>query len=155
MNELRPELSKVFHEAVESAARRIHDEVMSLRLAPRNSESQSVARTEWDGEGGIPPVGEVCEVTTNDGHNWREVLVLFSDEYVLLVKSTDGLSGYQLLHWSDSDVSFRAVQTPERIAQSAREKAIDEMCSGVSIVDQVYGFRELAEKLYDAGYRKT
>lgn len=48
MNELSPQLAKIIREATEAAARKIHDEVMAMTLAPRNDESQNVARTEWD-----------------------------------------------------------------------------------------------------------
>ena len=104
----------------------------------------------WNGEG-LPPVGTVCEYTSNGGLNWRETSVLFIDEQVVL------LSGYTLYKLVDPDIAFRPIRTPEQIAADERSKAIEQMVYGAVGCERdgqntkaflICGF------LYDAGYRK-
>ncbi len=110
--------------------------------------------SEWNGDI-LPEAGHICDVSTDGGRNWRTERVLFTDDNVLLMTSSTDRSGYKILWWSDEDLQFRALRTPEREAAEAREKALDEMLAGVPILAQVNGLRAFAEKLYEDGYRKT
>jgi hypothetical protein len=78
----------------------------------------------WTGEG-LPPVGTVCEVTTNDGYNWRPVKILFLDEFIILAGEVEGKTDRQILRLCDADVSFRAVRTPEQIAAEKVSKQLE------------------------------
>lgn len=107
----------------------------------------------WNGEG-PPPVGMVCEVTTNDGHNWHPWKVLFADEYVILVGSAEGKANYELLRRCDADVAFRPIRAAEQIAADERELALTDMCVLLGKDPSRPGVREMAGVLFDAGYRK-
>ncbi|WP_338571594.1 hypothetical protein V6L78_26940 [Pseudomonas canadensis] len=107
-----------------------------------------IKRPEWTGEG-LPPVGMVCEYTSNGGLNWRETSVLFIDEQVVL------LSGYPLYKLADPDIAFRPIRTPEQIATEEREAAIQRMLAACPYPGSHDGVARLyTEALYDAGYRK-
>jgi len=110
------------------------------RLVPRPSEPT------WDGEG-LPPVGTVCEFTSNGGRNWREASVLFLDEQVILLR------GYMLFKLADPDIDFRPIRTPEQIAAEERLKAIDEMAEVYRSNFEGH-VKDGCQALYDAGYRK-
>ena len=106
----------------------------------------------WDGQG-HPTAGTLCEMTSNDGHNWRPVLIIFFDDYVTLVGQSEGKVNRQLFKRCDADVAFRPLRTPEQIAAEEREEAIAEMWTtywqpSVSTAMEGLGL------LYDAGYRK-
>lgn len=120
MSELTPELSKVFHDAVEKAARKIHDEVMALRLAPRNAESQIVARIEWDCEG-LPPVGVSCEYF--DGGEWMQCEVVAHRENGAVVLSTD----YEAAYVPPQDL--RPIRDDDQIEAEARKKQLSSLAS--------------------------
>ncbi|MNQ60672.1 hypothetical protein D3C85_749590 [compost metagenome] len=118
--------------------------------APQIDEPQNVAPTEWDGEG-HPPVGVVCEMTTNDGHNWRPVKIIFFDDYVTMIGQADGKVNRELFKRCDADVAFRPVCTPEQKAQSEREASIDRVCREL----EMGGFsgpamRKMVERLHCA-----
>jgi hypothetical protein len=106
----------------------------------------------WSGTG-LPPVGTVCEITTNDGYNWRPVKIIFSDDYVVMTGETAGAVNRELFKRCDADVYFRPIRTPEQIAAEQREKAVQEMVnecpypgSATTAIDCL--------ALYKAGYRK-
>lgn len=112
-------------------------------------------KPEWTGEG-LPPVGAVCEVSSNDGA-WSQARIKFiGDRYCV----------YQYVHQEDrsSDqlfeismyltvMRFRLIRTPEQIAADERKaevNALTEIIGGMPYVRDHY----LAERLYCAGYRK-
>jgi hypothetical protein len=142
MSELSPELNKDIRDAVESAARKINDEVMELRLAPQDTESENVALHDWY-EGGIPPIGLTFEFTSNGGHNWSARTIIYKDDSAIL------LDGYQLFKLADPDIGFRPIRTPDQIPSEERNKAIEAMAA-------ITGGSDLRAciELYDAGYRK-
>lgn len=114
-------------------------------------EFAEVTKAKWAGEG-HPPVGTVCEMTSNDGYNWRPVKIVFFDDYVTMVGEADGKANRELFKRCDADVMFRPIRTPEQIAEEERQKecqAIQRIC--VDAEDQGIPY---FEALYDAGYRK-
>jgi hypothetical protein len=60
-------------------------------------------------------IGDWCEVTTNDGYNWKAAKVLFVDELIVLIGEVEGKADRKLLRRCDADVSFRAYRTAEQI----------------------------------------
>jgi hypothetical protein len=118
----------------------------------------------WNGEG-LPPVGTVCEMTTNDGYNWRPVEIIFSDDYIVLVGQADGRVDRKLFRRSDADVYFRPVRTPEQIEDDERVAALNQMIgcikdhpnkyTGVSHLSQLKIQEDACIDLYQARYRKV
>lgn len=111
----------------------------------------------YTGEG-LPPVGTMCEFRNKVGHcgdQWHaaEVMYLTSDTIVLRFGEREHLrecAGYPDLYM------FRPARTPEQIAKAERNKACDEMFGIMSSPPVREGNRsDMAEALYDAGYRKT
>lgn len=117
----------------------------------------------WTGEG-LPPAGVVCEMTTNDGYNWRQAKIIFFDDYVILVGQPDGAVDRQLFKRCDADVAFRPIRTPEQIAEEARIAELNLMVGaikdypagrhGVDHLTQLKIQEEACINLYDAGWRK-
>lgn len=107
-------------------------------------------RKTWTGDG-IPSVGTVCEITTNSGHSWRPVEILYVDEFMVLIGQVDGHVNREILKLKDADVEFRPIKTTEQIAAEEREVAIKEM---YEVINTQFSFGWVFEKLYDAGYRK-
>lgn len=107
------------------------------------------APPKWNGEG-LPPVGTVCEFTTNDGLNWRHCSILFADSAVVL------LSGYLLLKLEDPDVRFRPIRTAEQIAADERKDGIDAIIKAfkhtVGPCTHCLPYSS-AERLYEIGVR--
>lgn len=102
---------------------------------------------EWDGKGGVPPIGSVCEYYWLDGEEWRKCKIVA--HYFASVVAVDVLDGTAVcLHAG----LFRPIKTPEQIAAEERFQAIDEMN------DLILGWgveKRMLAVLYDAGYRKT
>ena len=121
--------------------------------------------TPWTGDG-LPPVGEVCEVSVshiNDGA-WTAVEILAhakhdSDDAVLVREKNLGT-----MHGVIYDRSwFRPIRTPEQIAEEERKAAIEEMIRAIhpgdinsAITKGLYSvLKQAMADLYDAGYRKA
>lgn len=99
---------------------------------------------------GHPPVGAVCDMTTNDGYNWRPVKIIFFDDYVTLVGEVQGKVDRQIFKRCDADIAFRPIRTPEQIAADEREAAINEIRRDTDyILDET-----CAAAVFAAGYRK-
>ena len=100
---------------------------------------------EWDG--GVPPIGTVCEYYWTGGEEWRKChIVGYYFESVVVVDVLD-ITAARL-----PTGLFRPIKTPEQIAEDKRQQAIDEMD------DLIIGLRvdkRVLAILYDAGYRKT
>lgn len=106
-------------------------------------------RNAWSGTG-LPPVGTVCEFTSNDGRNWRETSIIFSDDNVILI------NGYTLYKLEDPDIAFRPIRTPEQIADEKRQQVLGDMMVIISKAAGTMYLAEMAlvsEALFDAGYR--
>lgn len=106
----------------------------------------------WTGEH-FPPVGTVCEMTTNDGHNWRVVKIIFFDDCVTMIGEADGKVNRELFKRCDADVAFRPIRTPEQIAADQYEqdaKEIAKILSDLDGADNTF----VAKTLLDCGYRR-
>ena len=102
-------------------------------------------------------IGDWCEVTTNDGYNWKAAKVLFVDELIVLIGEVEGKADRKLLRRCDADVSFRAYRTAEQIAAEDRKKEILQMIDVFGTDTAIWGLdavREICGHLWEAGYRK-
>ena len=107
-------------------------------------------KEEWNGEG-LPPIGTVCEWHPSV-HGWIEVTILGRD-------GED--TWYRVKGESHTDTCrnmsfFRPIRTPEQIAAKVRSKACDEIYGVLTgpTVERKGNTSDMAEALYDAGYRK-
>lgn len=100
---------------------------------------------EWDG--GIPPIGAVCEYYSEDG-KWRKCEVVAY--YFANVVAVDVPGSAAVCLRTDL---FRPIKTPEQIAAEERQQAIDEMMH--LAVAPCRSYKDVVSALYDAGYRKT
>ena len=104
----------------------------------------------WLGDG-LPPVNTVCEChlpgELTNNYSWVEAKVIWHNgptECAVIHNSR--------LKWCDE---FRPVKTPELSAAHARTKACDAMYGIMTSPPARDGNRsDMAEALYDAGYRK-
>ena len=109
----------------------------------------------WDGEG-LPPVGTICEHRKLiPGKEWTQVEIVAhrafngGDYTCAVFVFLEGSS------WSSAGDHFRPIRTPEQIAAEERSKACDAMFGIMTSPPVRKGNRsDMAEALYDAGYRK-
>ena len=104
---------------------------------------------EWSGIG-HPPVGTVCEITTNDGHNWRQVKIIFFDDYVTMIGEVDGQVNREIFKRCDADVAFRPLRTPEQI----REEEVQVILDWLIEAHRSHGLTGIAGVLHDEGFMK-
>lgn len=113
----------------------------------------------WDGEG-LPPVGVDCEYRVG-GATWFECNIRYvTTPYhgcpVEVVMFPAHLKSEQTAVVGDGEgeVSFRPIRTADQVAAEEREKAIREICIDAGSPEMTPGQMKVAEKLYQAGYRK-
>lgn len=103
---------------------------------------------DWHKKGELPPVGEICEIhhsCWNESKFEKVKIAAITKDYLIVEYATFEQ------HYLRKDMSFRSLRTE-------RDRAIDEIVS--EFIDH-YGdpkggerYLGIAEKLYDAGYRK-
>lgn len=127
------------------------------------NEQLAAARAEripsWNGEG-LPPVGVDCEYRVG-GATWFECNIRYiTTPYhgcpVEVVMFPAHLKSEQTAVVGDGEgeVSFRPIRTADQVAAEEREKAIREICIDAGSPEMTPGQMKVAEKLYQAGYRK-
>lgn len=110
----------------------------------------------WDGQG-LPPVGTEVEAnfpvtdTTGTHYHWRRVIVAVAGipgaERECLVYDAENTKPA----WVDE---LRPIRTPEQIAAEERSKECDRIFAILSSVEREGNRSDMAEALYDAGYRR-
>ncbi|HBP5289076.1 TPA: hypothetical protein OTR98_004845 [Pseudomonas aeruginosa] len=109
----------------------------------------------WNGQG-LPPVGTVCIVephntmwgfSSTSGYE-RKILAYYG-EYVWLGHAETPLETTRI-----DKVDFRPIRTPEQIAAEERSKECDRIFVILSSVEREGNRSDMAEALYDAGYRR-
>ncbi|HEJ2104688.1 TPA: hypothetical protein SLV91_003647 [Pseudomonas aeruginosa] len=99
----------------------------------------------WDGQG-LPPVGTNCEYRSSDGWLQCEVVAHRNNAAVVLD------------HHYEADFvprqDLRPIRTPEQIAAKERSKECDRIFAILSSVEREGNRSDMAEALYDAGYRR-
>ena len=105
--------------------------------------------TEWDGEG-LPPVGALCRYRAFSDMPWVECEVLgLQGDDAWLKRTKDGRTFVM------GNPELFPIPSPEDVA---REKERSEQCDKIfgilSSVERTGNRSDMAEALYDAGYRK-
>lgn len=104
---------------------------------------------EWDGTGGVPPIGTVCEYYCSERDEWRRCEVVAY--YLANVVAVDVLDSTAVcVHFGLS--LLRPLRTPEQLAAEEKSKAVDEMLDSAGLW---ISLKDVMETLYDRGYRKT
>lgn len=85
---------------------------------PSNRDDMVEIKVQWNGEG-LPPVGTVCDFSTNFGRDMQQGCVLFADYNVIL------MSGYTLIELSNPGHGLRPIRTPKQIAADELQGGID------------------------------
>lgn len=120
---------------------------------------QGIDIPEWNG-GGLPPVGCECEWQDKNTKQWQPVKVVYSSEWVTVVREINKEKGGDLVeiaienYGDESRRKFRPLRTE---AEKAREKAITELASVIcgDVPDTGMATAAMyAARIYDAGYRK-
>lgn len=103
----------------------------------------------WNGEG-LPPVGIDCEHQVFGCEGWTKAAVIAYGAKKTFYRDEHGHEWSRL----SDEIKFRPIRTPEQIAAEERESEISEIfrVCGVRAGD---GGREVAQKIFDAGYRKV
>lgn len=106
--------------------------------------------TEWDGEG-LPPVGALCRYRTFSDEPWRECQVLaWHDNEVWLKRTADGIT------FTVGNPELFPTLSPEDVARAkVRSEECDKIFSILSGVERQGNRSDMAEAIYDAGYRKV
>lgn len=120
--------------------------------AKRKATFQARPQETWDGRG-LPPVGTVCEVKHRD-IGWVRCEIVAHKSF-----SCGGLT--HAIAWIDENtldqsqgLRFRQLRTPEQIAAEERSKECDRIFAILSSVEREGNRSDMAEALYDAGYRR-
>ena len=117
-------------------------------------ESKLIPRPQqWTGKV-LPPAGTVCEFIKHNSPpapegQWETGKILYVSDCTIVI----GVGGGERVH-HPRNCSYRPIRTPEQIAKAARSKACDAMYGIMSSPPVRDGNRsDMAEALYDAGYR--
>lgn len=102
---------------------------------------------EWDGDG-LPTIGSLCEVEIYEQEWFKCTVVGHYEGRAAIV-----LANKETAHIANPD-QLRPIRTPEQIAAQERERALDEIYRILRTVDRPGNKADMAEALYDAGYRK-
>ncbi|HEB4079328.1 hypothetical protein AAA616_27240 [Pseudomonas aeruginosa] len=130
-------------------------ETTAKRLVPRPV-ACAHASTTWDGQG-LPPVGTVCEhYGTADDLAWLEVEFIghgnVDGRNVAFFRYGTGSPRFTVSYSTANN--FRPLRTPEQIAAEERSKECDRIFVILSSVEREGNRSDMAEALYDAGYRR-
>ncbi|MEX1859598.1 hypothetical protein [Pseudomonas aeruginosa] len=120
---------------------------LAQELIPRPAESAPAALT-WDGQG-LPPTGLLVEWKAGLDHEWRRVTVLAYANGDAWLQPEDGDSFIV-----GNPANFRRIRTPEQIAAEERSKECDRIFFILSNVKREGNRSDMAEAIYDAGYRR-
>lgn len=114
----------------------------------------------WAGEG-LPPVGQSVEVEVripkNSSPVWMVGRVAAHDTpvympcMVAIVELVDPRAGPGLTYIFGEPENFRPIRTSEQIAAEERLRAVKELAKDIDVTSS---WEQMAEQLYDAGYRK-
>lgn len=108
---------------------------------------QNERALEWDGEG-LPPVGTVCEFTSDGGGSYEKCEVIAHHNSLIVcfihqdkIRATSGCC-------------VRPIKTAEQIAAEKREAEISKMLDIINAAAAGGSGKSAARALYDAGYHK-
>lgn len=116
--------------------------------AEREATFEARPQETWDGKG-LPPVGLMVEWKAGLDHDWQRVTVLAYANGDAWFQPEDGPSFIV-----GNPANFRRIRTPEQIAAEERSKECDRIFVILSSVEREGNRSDMAEALYDAGYRR-
>ncbi|HCF1664968.1 hypothetical protein I5H11_19360 [Pseudomonas aeruginosa] len=116
--------------------------------AEREATFEARPQEAWDGQG-LPPTGLLVEWKSGLDHEWRRVTVLAYANGDAWLQPEDGDSFIV-----GNPENFRRIRTPEQIAAEERSKECDRIFFILSSVEREGNRSDMAEALYDAGYRR-
>lgn len=111
-----------------------------------------VSAPAWVGVG-LPPVG--LEVEFFEDGQWVPVRVMYMSEHTVLLKHLHDETGDPEGAYTPHDAQFRPVRTAEQLAAKVRSNACDEIYEVLCSAAREGNRSDMAEALYDAGYRKV
>lgn len=110
-----------------------------------------LVKEEW--KDGIPQAGTICEAQVKNGGNWNKYTIKFVGDEYMVIEDPISETPIKYVYWE-----FRPIKTAEEIAAEEaakeREKNIDDLCKLLD-TDRSSYMRLVAERLYDAGWRKV
>lgn len=113
------------------------------------AERRPITEPEWNGEG-LPPVGVECEFQAALG-DWVAIRITAHGEDSMLMKQV----GKDNEQYISKDRKFRPMRSADEIAHIiSRSKECDKIFGILSSVEREGNRSDMAEALYDAGYRK-
>ncbi|HCI1891752.1 TPA: hypothetical protein NOS95_002682 [Pseudomonas aeruginosa] len=104
----------------------------------------------WNGQG-LPPVGTVCEYLDTN-LEWHEVEIFGIDKAQRRIFASPWMTMPYM--GCSAPECFRPIRTPEQIAAEERSKECDRIFVILSSVEREGNRSDMAEALYDAGYRR-
>ena len=124
-------------------------EVIAERLPIAEPVVNKQLTTEWSGEG-LPPVGVECEMLWNK--EWVKcVIKAYGDEQFIFKAD-----GHREWEGHIANFSFRPIRSPEDAARrEVIDSLVEEFINHYGNPKGAEGYLGIANKLYDAGYRKV
>ncbi|HCL4178639.1 TPA: hypothetical protein N2C23_005538 [Pseudomonas aeruginosa] len=116
--------------------------------AEREATFEARPQEDWDGRG-LPPTGLLVEWKAGLDHEWRRLTVLAYANGDAWLQPEDGDSFIV-----GNPANFRRIRTPEQIAAEERSKECDRIFGILSNVEREGNRSDMAEAIYDAGYRR-
>ncbi|EOZ0486006.1 hypothetical protein ACQGZ5_000247 [Pseudomonas aeruginosa] len=116
--------------------------------AEREATFEARPQDTWDGKC-LPPVGTVCEYRHMIWPEYRPCEIRYISEESLVAYDNG-----QEQYYRTPDMLFRPLPTPEQIAADERSKECDRIFVILSSVEREGNRSDMAEALYDAGYRR-
>lgn len=113
------------------------------------AERRPITEPVWDGEG-LPPVGALCRYRAFSDMPWVECKVLaWHDDEVWLKRTEEGKT------FTLGNPDLFPIPSPEDVArEKERSEECDKIFGILSCVERTGNRSDMAEALYDAGYRK-
>ncbi|UQI42703.1 hypothetical protein [Vreelandella venusta] len=133
------------------------DEEWALKDRQLNAPKVEVVDKEWSGpEDGLPPIDTVCE-WSDCGRPHKRALVMgyYADNVWLRVFNSEADGDFFPITAHCKPGAFRPLRTPEQRAEEAKQVAISEIVNAIGWVNSCPGARDAAERVYEAGFRKT
>ncbi|MCT5443009.1 hypothetical protein LZK53_05915 [Pseudomonas aeruginosa] len=116
--------------------------------AEREATFEARPQEPWNGQG-LPPVGTVCEYKYTHWPEYHQCEIRYISAASLIVYDHG-----QEQYYRTCDMLFRPLLTPEQIAAEERSKECDRIFVILSSVEREGNRSDMAEALYDAGYRR-
>lgn len=127
----------------------------TAQVGTQSVESAMKNNAQWDGEG-LPPVGVKCEFSSFSlPDSWHSGIVRYLSEHTIVIELTDLVNGKAESISHPRTMKFRTIRSSEDVArEKERSEECDKIFGILSGVERTGNRSDMAEALYDAGYRK-